>query len=83
MLELKKIPNNNCLSDVVRQMIEQYLQSQGDMVGKNLYQLIIKEVELPLLEVTLKKMRGNKTKAAEVLGINRNTLHKKMQEYKL
>ena len=38
-------------------------------------------MEKPLFEIVLKKTKGNRSKAAEILGINRNTLHVKIEEY--
>ena len=43
-----------------------------------LYDRILKEVELPLIALTLSATRGNQLKTAELLGINRNTLRKKI-----
>ena len=45
-----------------------------------LYDRVLKEVELPLIALTLMVTRGNQVKAAEVLGINRNTLRKKIRD---
>ncbi|MEA3465110.1 MAG: helix-turn-helix domain-containing protein [Thermodesulfobacteriota bacterium] len=45
----------------------------------NLYEMVLHQVERPLIQITLDKTRGNQVRAAEVLGINRNTLRKKMQ----
>jgi DNA-binding protein Fis len=53
---------------------------EGDLPVGGLYQTVINEVERPLLAVTLKAVAGNQKKASEVLGINRNTLRKKIQE---
>ena len=47
---------------------------------KNLYKFILQTVEKPLIEMVLKKTRGNKIKAAQLLGINRNTLHSKIKK---
>jgi len=47
----------------------------------NLYELLLSEVEKPLIETVLAHVQGNQTRAAEMLGINRGTLRKKMQQY--
>ncbi|HXW69006.1 MAG TPA: helix-turn-helix domain-containing protein, partial [Dissulfurispiraceae bacterium] len=51
--------------------------------NSNLYETIIAEVDKALLGLALKETGGNQVKAAKALGINRNTLNKKMKEYKL
>jgi Fis family transcriptional regulator len=45
--------------------------------------MVLQAVERPMLEVVLKRADGNQSKAAEWLGINRNTLRRKLQEHKL
>ena len=45
--------------------------------------MVLQEVERPLLEVVMQKTNGNQSRAAEVLGINRNTLRKKLKLYQL
>ncbi|MCC7260166.1 MAG: sigma 54-interacting transcriptional regulator, partial [Alphaproteobacteria bacterium] len=52
----------------------------GDEPAAGLYQTVIEEVEKPLIEQVLEYTGGNQIRAAEVLGINRNTLRKKIQE---
>jgi two-component system nitrogen regulation response regulator GlnG len=47
---------------------------------ENLYSLVIQRVERPLIELTLKTARGNQIRAAKILGINRNTLRKKIAD---
>ena len=49
----------------------------------NLYEMVLGEVEQPLLKAVLDFTRGNQSKAADVLGINRGTLRKKLKEYGL
>ena len=48
-----------------------------------IYDMVIKSVERPMLEVILQQAGGNQTLAAEMLGINRNTLRKKITEHQL
>lgn len=49
----------------------------------NVYQLVLNEVEAPLLATVLQYTGGNQSKAAEVLGLNRGTLRKKLKEHNL
>lgn len=49
----------------------------------DLYNLVLSEVEAPLLESVMRHVRGNQTKASEVLGLNRGTLRKKLKQYDL
>ncbi len=68
------------LSQVVEAKLESYLAAlNGDKPASGLYDHIIREVERPLLAIALKISKNNKVKAAQILGINRNTLRKKLQ----
>ncbi len=49
----------------------------------DLYRQVLEEVEIPLLEAVMQHTRGNQTKAAAILGINRTTLRHKLQRYEL
>lgn len=49
----------------------------------NVYQLVLNEVEAPLLATVLQYTQGNQSKAAEILGLNRGTLRKKLKEHNL
>ena len=61
--------------------LERYFARHGDSLPPaGLYGRILKEVELPLIALTLSATRGNQLKAADLLGINRNTLRKKIRE---
>jgi two-component system nitrogen regulation response regulator GlnG len=69
-----------CLSEMVRQHLEGYFQAHASGIPPNgLYDRILQEIERPLIEHTLCAVCGNQMKAAEVLGINRNTLRKKIK----
>lgn len=69
------------LSSCVRISLEHYFRDlAGDSPG-NLYEMVMSEVEKPLLESVMTFTRGNQTRAAEVLGINRSTLRKKLEQY--
>ncbi|EJF90299.1 nitrogen regulation protein NR(I) [Bartonella tamiae] len=69
------------LSQAVEDRIVEYFQSfQGDILPSGLYQSILEEVEYPLIRACLKATNGNQIKAAEILGLNRNTLRKKVRD---
>jgi two-component system nitrogen regulation response regulator GlnG len=67
------------LSGVVEKQLQFYLNSKAAN-DSSLYDQIMREVEKPLLQATLNYTRGNQLRAARLLGINRNTLHKKVKE---
>lgn len=67
----------------VRESLEDYFRQLDGYDGAGLYKMVLTEVEVPLLEVVMRECGGNQTKAAEVLGINRGTLRKKLQHYGL
>ncbi|QIK38830.1 Fis family transcriptional regulator [Caldichromatium japonicum] len=66
------------LAECVRLAIETYLAQMGDYAVEGLYDLVIREVERPLFEAVLRHSRGNLTQAARMLGLNRNTLRKRL-----
>ena len=69
------------LSEVVDQHIRKYFDTlEGAMPPAGLHARILREVEHPLILATLEITRGNQVKAAEILGINRNTLRKRIRE---
>ena len=73
------IPLNGC----VRQALEQYFADLDGHAPGNLYPLLLSEVERPLLETVMQHTRGNQTHAAQILGLNRGTLRKKLKQYGL
>lgn len=70
----------DCLSSMVEKHLESYFQAHGEALPPTgLYDRVLQEVERPLIIQTLCAVNGNQIKAAEVLGINRNTLRKKIK----
>ena len=75
------IPENGKLSTAVEWHIKRYFELHGDILPPpGLYNRILREVEMPLIALSLSVTRGNQIKTAELLGINRNTLRKKIKE---
>ncbi len=71
-------PARVCLSDHVRAALIEYLEQLDGHPPANLYELVMQEVERPLLEIVMEHAAGNQSKAARCLGINRTTLRKKL-----
>lgn len=69
------------LRENVKSSLEQYFEKIGDAIGKNVYEMVLAEIEAPLLEVVMRYTRGNQSKAAILLGLSRGTLRKKLKEY--
>ena len=72
---------NQPLHDSVRQSLENYLVELKGKLPKDLYNLILAEVEAPLLEAVMEYTKGNQSRAAIVLGLSRGTLRKKLKQY--
>lgn len=79
MLERRKAP----LQDAVQIALETYFKNLDGDQPCNLYQMVLSEIEPPMLQAVLKYTSGNQSKAAEFLGINRSTLRKKLAQYGL
>lgn len=73
--------NENEMTRVVRRAIDGYFRDLDGERPSGVYDMVISCVEKPLLESVLHRVRGNQTHAAEMLGINRNTLRKKMKTH--
>ena len=71
------------LRELVKRSLQDYLSELDGQKPANLYDLVMKETEIPLLQIVLYITGGNQSEAAKLLGINRGTLRKKLQLYKL
>ena len=67
----------------IRDSLERYFVDLGDNPPHSVHAMIIHAVEKPMLEVVMKHAEGNQSKAAEWLGINRNTLRRKLLDHQL
>ena len=75
---------NACkLSNAVNESLEDYFTHLDGQPPHAIYNMVLGCIEKPMLEYILHKVAGNQSKAAEMLGLNRNTLRKKMAEYGL
>jgi len=69
------------LSTTIERHLREYFEGHnGALPPRGLYDRVLRELEKPLLSLTLSATRGNQVKAAEVLGLNRNTLRKKIRD---
>ena len=75
--------NENEMARFVRKAIDGYFKDLDGEKARGVYDMVISCVEKPLLESVLHKLQGNQSHAAQVLGINRNTLRKKLQQHGL
>ena len=72
------------LGNLVNDYLKDYFHHEKNAVTLcNMYDTVIREVEKPLITLVLKETKGNQTKTAQVLGINRNTLRKKIVDLKI
>lgn len=72
---------NQPLHDSVRQALESYFVQLKGTAPNNLYELVLAEVEVPLIEAVMEFTRGNQSRAAILLGLSRGTLRKKLKIY--
>lgn len=75
--------NENEVARCVRKAVEVYFKDLDGAKPHPIYDMVIRSVEKPLIELVMKQAEGNQTRAAELLGINRNTLRNKMKQYKI
>ena len=71
------------LRDSVAVAVRHYLDQLDGQMSTDVYQMVLAEIEAPLLEEIMAYTRNNQTKASLMLGLNRGTLRKKLKQYKL
>ena len=71
------------LSDAVKRSLERYFKDMDGEKPTSIYEMVLKNIEKPMIETVLGKAEGNQSLAAEMLGVTRNTLRKKMQQLRI
>jgi Fis family transcriptional regulator len=71
------------IDEAVTRSLEKYFRDLDGMRPAAIYDMVLSAVERPMLEVVMKQANGNQCRASEMLGINRNTLRKKLQNHGL
>ncbi|MDR2165276.1 MAG: Fis family transcriptional regulator [Zoogloeaceae bacterium] len=74
---------NHDIADCVVNALERYFQDLDGAKPVSIYDMVVKSVERPMLDRVMREANGNQSRAAEMLGINRNTLRKKLVEFQL
>ncbi len=73
----------NEIAESIHRTLERYFLDLDGAKPSAIYSMVIRNVERPMLEFILQRANGNQTVAAEMLGINRNTLRRKLTDYDL
>ena len=81
--EGKSDARENELSSTVRKVMRQYFKDLDGEKCSGIYDMVVQAVEKPMLEVVMNQAQGNQTRAAQLLGLNRNTLRKKLKQHDL
>ena len=71
------------ISECVRRALDRYFKDLDGEKPTGIYDMVLRNVERPMLEIVMKNAAGNQTVAAEMLGINRNTLRRKLTDHEL
>jgi Fis family transcriptional regulator len=75
--------SRKAIDDCIRASVEQYFKDLRGAEPDALHDMFIGAAERPLLEVVLRQAEGNQSRAADWLGINRNTLRRKLLDHKI
>lgn len=75
--------SNQDLAACVKNALDEYFKDLDGQPPHAVYDMVLQCMERPLLEYVLNRAGGNQSKAAQILGLNRNTLRKKLKQYNL
>ena len=73
----------NELADCVKRSLERYFKDMDGEKPTSIYEMVLKNIEKPMIETVLGKTAGNLSLASQMLGVTRNTLRKKMQQLRI
>jgi Fis family transcriptional regulator, factor for inversion stimulation protein len=71
------------LGEYIHKAVEHYFSRLEGEDPFELYNLVLKEVEAPLLKIVMKYVKGNQSKASELLGLSRGTVRKKLKQFEM
>jgi Fis family transcriptional regulator len=74
---------SNELADCVKRSLERYFKDMDGEKPTSIYEMVLKNIEKPMIETVLGKAAGNLSLASQMLGVTRNTLRKKMQQLRI
>ena len=74
---------SNEISDAIKRSLERYFKDMDGEKPTSIYDMVLQNVEKPMIETVLGHAEGNQTLAAAMLGIDRNTLRKKMHQLRI
>jgi Fis family transcriptional regulator len=74
---------SNELADCVKRQLERYFKDMDGEKPTSIYEMVLKNIEKPMIETVVGKASGNQSLAAEMLGVTRNTLRKKMRQLRI
>lgn len=75
--------NNNEIALCVARTLDRYFADLDGEIPAGVYDMVLRQVERPMLESVMRRTKGNQTQAAEILGITRNTLRRKLTDHGL
>jgi len=73
--------DENELAGCVRKVLNQYFKDLNGESAANIYDMVLNCIERPVIQIVMHRAGNNQSKAADMLGINRNTLRKKMLQH--
>ena len=80
---MDRMSSNQHIEECVRENLQNYFRDLDGESPDGMYDMLVRLVERPLLEVVMQQADNNQSRAAEWLGLNRNTLRKKLVEHKM
>ncbi len=69
------------IAECVRHSLERYFRDLDGEAPSDIYDMVLRQMERPMLEVVMREAHGNQLRASEMLGINRNTLRRKLTNH--
>lgn len=76
-------PSGLALEEIMEHRLKDFIKQMKTSGGRNLHSMLLREIERPLISITLRETNGNQIQAAHLLGMNRNTLRKKIKELRI